>query len=223
MNTLSSYFESAQLSLAAYALSLTSTMNRDQYISALVRAGMSTSQASEFADTYAIVDQYNDSSTGLSATVFQKGGQYYLAVRGTNDVRDVLADAELLFGGAARAQIVSLYNYVQRLITPAGQAATQVEDVPPDIDPITGYVNDPGGIRQTTSVAGLGYFAGVSGVTVTGHSLGGHLAAATSYLFPTLIGSTNTYNARGSVCRTPRRCSTSFPARPQPFRAPLLI
>lgn len=217
MSLLNAYFENAQLSLAAYALSLRSTMSRDEYIGALVGAGMSDSQASRFADTYAIVDQYNDSITGLSVTVFQQGGQYHLAIRGTNDVLDFLADAQLLFGGAARNQIVSLYNYVQRLLTPAGHSTIQVEDVAPNIDPITGYVNDPGGIRQTASAVGLGYLTGISGVTVTGHSLGGHLAAATSRLFPSLIGGTNTYNAPGFNLSYADALLDQFPADARTF------
>ena len=200
MATITDYFAQAQLSMAAYAVGLQPGMfgaaNYPVYVAALVDAGMSQKQAEVFADTYSVVDQYNDPSTGLSATVFQKGGQYYLALRGTTGILDLLADAQLLFGGAVRTQIVSLYNYAQRLITPAGQSALQVQDLAPDIDPITGYVNDLGGIRTTTSVAGLGYLAGVSGVTATGHSLGGHLAAA-SRLFPGLIASTDTYNAPG--------------------------
>jgi len=201
-NSIRSYFDDAQLSLAAYAtLDVQMNQNLQLYEEALFRAGMSRAQATRFASDYTVIDQFTDSSTGLSATVFQKGSQYYLAIRGTEGLidRDFLEDILLGIGGIARTQLISLYNYVQRLITPASvaQNALQVQDVAPDIDPITGYVNDPGGIRQTTSATGLGYLAGVSGVTVTGHSLGGHLAAAASRLFPSLIASTYTYNAPG--------------------------
>jgi len=186
--TINTNFEQAQLSLAAYALDLRRGMPGaadTDYTNALRFAGMSQTQAAQFANTYTVVDQYTDPTTGLSATVFQKGTQYVLALRGTEvtDILDYIADAQLLFGGAARAQIVSLYDYVQRLITPAGQLAPQVQDVAPVIDPLTGIVDDPGGIRATAAVASLGYLAGVSGATAAGHSLGGYLAAASSISF----------------------------------------
>lgn len=140
MATITNYFEQAQLSLAAYSLNLQRGMfgaADTNYIRALRNAGMSDAQATEFAKNYSVIDQYTDPATGLSATVFQKGTQYFLALRGTEvtDILDYIADAQLLFGGAARAQIVSLYNYVQRLITPAGQMAPQVQDVAPSSTP----------------------------------------------------------------------------------------
>lgn len=196
------YFEQAELALASYA-TLLPGISGTAYRNALTddSVGMSPAQAERFAEKWRVIDQSPAAASGFSATVFEEVStrKRYLAIRGTEGFFsiDILADAQLLFGGAARSQIVSLYNYVQRLITPAGQPAIQVEDAAPDIDPITGHVNDPGGIRETSSVAGLGYLSGVSSVTATGHSLGGHLAAAASRLFPTLFSVTNTYNAPG--------------------------
>ncbi|MBX3647518.1 MAG: hypothetical protein KDD77_01720 [Caldilineaceae bacterium] len=217
---LATFYQQSELALAAYS-QLSSGITGDSFVSALREAGMSQSQAQRFAATWSVVDQYTDPWSGFSATLFESGGQRYLAIRGTDGFFsvDTLADAQLLFGGAARNQIVSLYNYVQRLVTPAGQPAVQVEDAAPDIDPITGHVSDPGGIRTTTSVAGLGYLAGVSGIAVTGHSLGGHLAAAASYLFPTLIGATYTFNAPGFSLNYAKALLDQFPGSAAAFPA----
>ncbi len=199
-NQITSYFENSQLSLAAYA-QLYSGIGGEEYEGALRNAGMSDAQATRFAAEYSIVAPTYTDATGLAVNVFRNNetGKIVLAIRGTEGLidRDFLEDILLGVGGIARTQLISLYNYVQLLITPNGQPALQVEDVPPDIDPITGYVNDPGGIRETDSVAGLGHLAGASGLTVTGHSLGGHLAAAMSRLFHSLVNDTHTYNAPG--------------------------
>src|SRR3989344_8035387 len=105
MATITDYFQQAQLSLAAYALGLQREMlgqGYPGYVPALIDAGMSDAQAKNFADTYAVVDQYNDSSTGFSATVFQNvhTGEYSLAIRGTEGLfdRDFLEDILLATG-----------------------------------------------------------------------------------------------------------------------------
>lgn len=71
MDTISDYFEQAQLSMAAYAPGLQSgafgSQNSD-YVTALKLAGMSPKQAEEFASTYAVIDQYTD-PTGFSDVV----------------------------------------------------------------------------------------------------------------------------------------------------------
>ena len=89
------YFTQAELALAAYA-KLTTTRPDE---AALVDAGMSQAQALRFASTWTIVDQYNAPS-GLSATVFERDGQTYLAIRGTqpDDPGDVAADLDIMAG-----------------------------------------------------------------------------------------------------------------------------
>ena len=88
MATIANYFEQAQLSLAAYALDLLPGMsgvssNSEDYTTSLETAGMSTVQADNFASTYTVVDQYTDALSGFSATVFDKEGVKYFAIRGT--------------------------------------------------------------------------------------------------------------------------------------------
>lgn len=68
MNIFQNYFAQAELALAAYVDLTTGEPNKAE----LKKAGMSDAQATHFASTWRVVDQYNDPLTGLSATVFQK-------------------------------------------------------------------------------------------------------------------------------------------------------
>lgn len=125
MSTIFDYFTQAELSLAAYANLSAGVPSQDE----LKKAGMSTTQAANFAATYTVVDQYTDPASGFSATVFERGGQRYLAIRGTqpSDVLDLIADADLALSGAAAKQTVALYNYIQRLEGVKGQSVAQLE------------------------------------------------------------------------------------------------
>jgi hypothetical protein len=40
-------------------------------------------QAQQFADSYQIIDQRANTSSGFSATLFKKGDEYMVAIRGT--------------------------------------------------------------------------------------------------------------------------------------------
>ena len=63
---------------------------------------------------YTIVDHTpNDPLTGFSATIFQKGGKDILAIRGSEDYYDYLADAAVLDDKVLPyAQFQSLIDYV---------------------------------------------------------------------------------------------------------------
>jgi len=102
-NIISSYFENAQLSLAAYAINLTPGMSPADYIFALKEAGMATKQAEEFSQNYTILaPTYTQSLTGFSVTLFQKNGttEKFLAIRGTEpgSLLDWLNDLALFAG-----------------------------------------------------------------------------------------------------------------------------
>jgi len=82
--------------------------------------GMTAAQARSFSNRWRVVEQYNDTSNGLSATVFQdaRTGNRYLAVRGTepNDPNDLwtdLIDIGLLGTPERQAQYASLRDQVQ--------------------------------------------------------------------------------------------------------------
>jgi len=64
MGTITDYFEQAQLALAAYALNLTPGISGTAYTDKLQAAGMSLQQATDFANTYTVIDQYTDSGLG---------------------------------------------------------------------------------------------------------------------------------------------------------------
>ena len=107
MTNISSYFEQAELALAAYS-GLTKDMKGVPYTTALKDddKGMTEAQAARFASTWRVVDQYNDPLTGLSATVFEKTviidnvevKQYSLAIRGTDGVMDLLSNSFIVNG-----------------------------------------------------------------------------------------------------------------------------
>ena len=174
-SSITTYFDQAQLALAAYAVNLTPNLAPDRYEAALVVAGMTTVQAQRFADRYEIIDSQQNTSSGFAATLFREkttpetlaagtAGQYRLAVRGTEfDIDKVgdllLADAGgILLNGVARAQVTDMYNYYQSLI-------------------------------------GTGKLAAATPLSVAGHSLGGHLAAAFTRLFP--VATAYAFNGAG--------------------------
>ena len=218
-NAINDLSTNAQLSMAAYG-SFDPDMNVDteRYFLALIDAengpGMSEAQAKAFiglradgtrdpADPnkgFEIVHHEPNDGSGFSATVFRdrKSGKYHFAIRGTEQfVLDlVLADlVQIGLTGAAVAQIVAMYNYYQRLIAPEGpgQQVTQIQSL---VDPNEGEIQ-----FVATEVAGIGL--GIDQIDettifdVTGHSLGGHLAAAFSFIFSSNTSAAHVYNAPG--------------------------
>ncbi|MCI0563015.1 MAG: hypothetical protein MN733_31445, partial [Nitrososphaera sp.] len=145
MPTLKQYFEFSQLAQAAYAhiengLQATALVNVDT-------AEFTPRQANAFVDDatgYTLLNHQPNDPSGFSASVFRSNetGQIVIAFRGTEgsprdlDLGDIAADADILVTGYARQQIVSAYNYYQRLIAPAGQPVSQlveqITDQPPD-------------------------------------------------------------------------------------------
>ena len=164
---------------------------------------------------WSIASYHPNDISGFSATLFANGTEKVLAIRGTeiggplNTYQDLLKTdlAEIGILGVAATQAVALFNYVQRLIAPAGasnvvQLALHKSDLPP-----------PGGtvfidqgelaadrylwLEASHSGTGLGVLRPGDHVTVTGHSLGGHLAALALRLFPSLFSEAFTFNAPG--------------------------
>ena len=225
---INTYYENALLSEAAY-VSLDYGMSKEELIEALYDGGMEQNLAAIFADKFSIVDQYTDPSTGLSATIFKKidGGKLYFSMRGTEflddsfpyvdniDLNDIFgADLDIVKTGVARDQIMSLYNYYQRLITPDTAMATQYRMVETAIMPTSGQYYET---TRLSSVGALPYTAyvyleeytaagiadpanGITSSTVfsaAGHSLGGHIAIAFKRLFSANVDAVNIYNSAG--------------------------
>lgn len=105
--------------------------------------------------------------------------------------------------GAAFNQLVSLFNYVQELKEPAGATdVLRLEVLTGDAALLTGHsvLSSTGtyyALKVHNDGQGKGLIAAGEKITVTGHSLGGHLAAMAARLFPNLISDAYTYNAPG--------------------------
>jgi len=93
--------------------------------------GFSQTQAADFVSHWRVASHQPDMVSGFSATLFESldnPGTYTLAIRGTiiSNLADLSADV-LGIGalGIARDQTYDLYNYFQRLITPASENVGQ--------------------------------------------------------------------------------------------------
>jgi len=105
------YFKQAELALAAYANLVTGVNVKNE----LEIAGLPGIQADNFILNYSIEKQYNDTLTGLSATVFKStdvnNPQTYLAIRGTDDLIDLatnLINVGILGSTSLQPQYASL-------------------------------------------------------------------------------------------------------------------
>ena len=167
---LKTYYDYAQVSLAAYA-NLSAGMSAPDYKSALVEAGFSETLADQFSSRYRILDQRD--AGGFSATLFElqaangQPNQKILTISGTDGFLDALSDLNILFGtaGLFESQYDALKSYYADLINPAK----------------------------------LGLLGAGEQITVTGHSLGGYLAQ-TFTADPAYSGNVlqaYTYNAPG--------------------------
>jgi pimeloyl-ACP methyl ester carboxylesterase len=157
------------------------------------RTRLTEQQITWFLDNFDIIDHYANDASGFSATVFRNrnSGEYTISLRSTeyaNEdeggdwLRDGLkgAGGEINVVGVAFAQVASMERYLANLRQ--GQR----------LDPLTGrWVVDPKleGLRQALS--------GGAGVSVTGYSLGGHLANVFSVLHGDLARHTYLFNAAG--------------------------
>ncbi len=195
MTTINNNCEQAQLSIAAYALELQRGafgFQNTEYVGALRIAGMSQIQAETFANTYTVIDQFSDSISGFSGTIFDKGGVKYAAIRGTegftfSGYSDWLTNVgEVGPHGIAIRQGIALFNWMQRLYAAEGNPVVQYA-----FNPIAGTIN------TTAGAIANGLLAGQPSLSVTGHSLGGHLAMIMSRLAPGLVREVTTFNAPG--------------------------
>lgn len=258
MSNIQDLFQQAQLAEAAYAIFLDSSgnllTNKDDIKAALQDQGnsmtFSDAQATAFINDWRVVDQYTNSSwgglvgTGFSATVFERldengngTGEYSLAIRGSQDAADFIADTKLITtGGVAVSQLVDLYNYWMRLTSAgifqeanlstqvvetgilsllyAGQSAEVPDalstlfggtatldsyDVARSLLIANGYIVEGGTAYKLEFVDSVGsnILPSNAVVSVTGHSLGGHLAMAFSRLFSDSTVSATAVNGLG--------------------------
>jgi len=102
MSTAADFYNKSELALSAYADFSGGITN---YQTALVNAGMSDKQATEFALQWTVLSQFpdatNQTNSGVSATLFQNKltGEISLAIRGTEPtLTDIGADGLLAIG-----------------------------------------------------------------------------------------------------------------------------
>ena len=214
------YFELAQLSEASYTLFDTSVYGDQERLKSYLQnsaleGDFSLTQATDFATHWEIVDHLPNTASGFSGTVFRRidsdpatglvAGDLVFALRGTEQVGLDLFQAdfnELVNNGLAFRQIIDMYNYLQRLITPAGQLARQAELILAPVGTPGSQIINEGGIEWTIqldySSIGLGKVDLTDNlVAATGHSLGGHLATAFTRLFSGWTTEAVTFNGAG--------------------------
>ena len=156
--------------------------------------GLSPATNEPFGTGFSVIAHKENESNGFSATVLESSNAHHvLSIRGTEDAGDRLQDAKLALTGFAGDQAISLYRYYRRLITPGGapvqytteerQLLARLNIVVPGL-PGSGLVGaavlsfalarDVGILRADGQVGSV--LQPGEAITVTGHSLGGHLA-----------------------------------------------
>ena len=220
MPTISELFSYASLSEAAY-INLSSTAWRNNPVAvgnaAVAQERLARGLAdATFANSAWQVVGYNDadnSTTGFAATMFKGPNErYVLGVRGTEDgVWQTFIDLlwsdlkEIGYIGLALSQTVSMVNFILRLQAPTSNSNVLQFDLQssslPTPPAATNYIGGPNGwfwlTPRATGAQGLGAIPVGAHIDVTGHSLGGHLAAMAARLFPGLIDQAVIFNAPG--------------------------
>lgn len=206
---INNFFKYAQLAQASYGDF--NGYDERSVTQALVQtgSGFSIQQAQLFLRddiSYSVISQQPNTSEGFSAAVFKSSdGEYVLAVRGTETSRStVISDAfradmaDIGGDGIAVSQAIDLFNYYQRLTAVAGEPLVQYqyhEGI--EVIGTPGYSVSDGLITYSVGTAAeTGVLAGKE-FTVTGHSLGGHLANIMGRLAGASATAVYTYNAPG--------------------------
>lgn len=235
MKTTTELKEFSQLAQAAYAELNNGVVYADSgdfqktrdLLQASPNGAFAEGEATDFTNRYKVLNQFQDPSTtaagGFSATLFQdkdNPNRLVLSFAGTefetDKLRDLATDAMIGLVGYAQPQAASLYRYIKRLQTGAGQSV-QYSDIEklnlfalagrPTIDYEQGLIT--GKSQYTLFCERLALDVGVdtgqgqgialmpSGkeIDLAGHSLGGHLAMLAQRLFPATFDDVVTVNA----------------------------
>ncbi len=156
----------------------------------------------------------------------ENNNELTLAIRGTENIEGDLLNADIVEIGSygiALKQTLDLYNYISVLKASSSENTVKqlslqsYTDTPPpegvdvlfthefeeELDGDYGTNNTPTKhtiyyfIEESKDGQGLGLINPGEKITVTGHSLGGHLSAVSSLLFPNLVEAAYLFNAPG--------------------------
>ena len=189
MNTQTLY-ENAEMAWAAYAIKDEKIENR---LKSLKEEDFSNTQANAFMARYPkVLKVADEEKTGFQAAVFQDlKGQLTLAIRGTekSDWKDLVADGQIVMNGMAYDQILSMYNWWQRVSHAQGTSVLQYR--------LKNNALVSSKISATGELAAALAQDPDRKIDVTGHSLGGHLAMAFGALFAKSTGQVTAFNAPG--------------------------
>jgi Ca2+-binding RTX toxin-like protein len=194
----------ALLANAAYGAGLARGLTREGLEETLSDL-MTPTLASLVASNFQVVAHIDSSDvplfgSGFEATVWRGlpgtpvAGQLYLAIRGTDTPGDLVADIQLALTGNAGAQVTDMVNWWRRITTPTDQLVPQFSYEPNHDGTTFQWVEHP--------ESGLGLLSATDlsrGIQVVGHSLGGYLASAFTWLLGsyTPVLHTSTFNSPG--------------------------
>jgi Ca2+-binding RTX toxin-like protein len=197
-------FIDALLANAAYADGLRPGVS-GPVLEQLLRGAMTSTLAQIVTSNFEVAAHIDSSDvplfgSGFDATVWRGlpgtavAGQLYLAIRGTDTPGDLVADIQLALTGNAGAQLIDMVNWWRRITTSPDRFVPQFSYEP----------NQDGTTFQWVEHAesGLGLISATElsrGIQVVGHSLGGYLASAFTWLLGsyTTVLHTSTFNSPG--------------------------
>jgi hypothetical protein len=225
---ISDVYDVSLLSQAAYADKLNINKEDASLIGRLTLstdddgAGMTSSQAEYFANNFRVIGQQETTTSGFSATLFErlnesgKGtGEFFLSMRGSDGLSNIIdwTDANLdnVVGAISRNQTIDMLNFYLELTGSTSEDVAQFElkRIESQETPTEPYIfSRPVGmavssflvLREKPPLAqGLDVLSATSDLTLTGHSLGGHLASEFTLLFPNVVTETTTFNSAGFI------------------------
>lgn len=134
-------------------------------------------------ENFSVESVKNDTDTGFFGCFLKNknNNKIYYTIRGTtlNDNKDIVADNEILIKGMSIQQFISAYNYYVEKTTPNGETFYKFAytNTQPDSDFNKAYVADYDNniFYYLEEHTGSGKIS-KENITLTGHSLGGHLS-----------------------------------------------
>lgn len=183
----------------------------------LLASGLTNKQIADLSDRYMVeLATYTDDGSSFSATVFQdlESGGLTLAIRGSGAADWITTNPDIFLRGAGYNQIVEMYNWWSRVTAENG---VEVPQFVLSLYPSSGDGPEASSAVFLYSSAGMStqnfYLEPAPSATatgelfarydqklsVTGHSLGGHLAMAFGALFADDTEQVAVFNAPGFI------------------------